>query len=452
MSSIENQVGIETYSTQIPGIGGKLRTKVKDFIVEEISPQGTIIKSLIVNQKHPKHNLNFKNLSKNYSTYNLVLEKYNLETFSAIRKIATFLRIPYKNIGYAGLKDKRAITTQQISISRINPQQLSDFKSKRIYLNRIQIGKPIKLGDLIGNHFNIVIRQINESKIQQRINQIKEQILSSYIPNYYGHQRFGVIRPISHKVGRVLLYEDYETALKIYLTASFPQEKKEIQELRTALQDSWPHVEANFPNGYYYEKRIIQSLKENSSNFKKIFKTIFPFRYTLLFIHAYQSYLFNKLLSARLTKAKLPLNQAVEGDHVAILDQFSLPTHAIYEVNSKNLNSINKIISNGKGLLMFPLFGFDLDYSKNPLADIIAQLLEDENLKLILFKSHSNNKLHIKVIYRPISFRPKKLTITINEPSNTSEGIIIRFNFSINKGSYATVLLREFMKTTPLNY
>ena len=162
--------------------------------------------------------------------------------------------------------------------------------------------------------------------------------------------------------------------------------------------------------------------------------------------------MFNKLLSSRITKAHFPIEQAFEGEYVAILDQYSLPTRVIYEVNSKNFENLNNAIKKGKAIVMFPLFGYDLDYSRHPFADSFAQLLEKENLDLSSFKSSSNIKLHLKVAYRPILFRPKKLTMTLEESSNGSQDIRIRLNFSINKGSYATILLREFMKTNPLNY
>ncbi len=451
---IEKEVGIETYLTQVPGVGGKLRVNYKDFIVEEITVENTILESLTLNKENPAHDLDLTNLSNRYSTYHVVLEKVNLETFTAIQKLAIFLHLPHKNIGYAGLKDKRAVTVQQISISGANPQLLTQFQSSGIYLNRIRSGKPISLGDLNGNHFQIILRQLTESfdQTQKKIEQIKQQILDSYIPNYYGPQRFGALRPITHLIGRSLLRGDFEAAIKIYLTALFSPEEKETQEIRTVLRDSWPQADVIFPKKYYYENRIIHFLKENHENFKKLFKKIFPPRYFLLFIHAYQSYLFNKLLSARITHAHLPFDQAFEGDSVAILNEYSLPTQVIYEVNSKNISYLNNAIKKGKAVVMAPLFGYDFDYSRHPLADYIAELLKQENFNVDLFKSSSNPSLDFKVIYRPILFKPKDFTITSEGSPSSSQGTPLKFTFSITKGSYATILLREFMKTNPLNY
>lgn len=447
---IEKALGIETYITQIPGIGGKLRTDFKDFIVEEISAQGDLLKSLTLNQPNPKNELELENLPPHISTVCLVIEKYNYETITVVLKLAKFLQISSRNIGFAGLKDKRAVTVQQVSITGANPSLLANFESPGIYLNRIQPGKPIQLGNLNGNHFNIVVRKLTDSfeRLNEKIKQIKMQIQNAAIPNYYGPQRFGALRPNSHQIGRFLLLDDYESALKSYLTDIFPQESKRIQEIRVNLLDSWPHLDNQTPyfsKELIYENKIIENLKNTNLNFKKTFNNVFPFRYSLLFIHAFQSYLFNKLLSARI-KAQMPLNQALEGDSVAILDKFSLPTHAIYTVSSHNSTKLNEALSTNKAVVMLPLFGYDFEYAQNPLADYIARLIQEEKIDLSLFKSTLDKKYHAKATSRPITFKPKDFNATVDE------SCIIKFTFSLNKGSYATTLLREFMKTTPLNY
>ncbi|NVM28629.1 MAG: tRNA pseudouridine(13) synthase TruD [Candidatus Helarchaeota archaeon] len=444
---IEKEIGIKTFLTHIPGIGGKLRTKIEDFIVEEIAPDGNVLKKL------DKTDLNLANLPRNHYTYTLILEKHNLETMALIHQLAAYLQIPFKNIGFAGLKDKRAITVQQISISGGDIQNLINFHKKGMYLNRIQPGKHIKLGGLNGNHFEIILRQISGSidEIQKNIKNVAHQILTSQLPNYYGPQRFGALRPISHRMGRALLSDDFETALKIYLTEVFPQEDKEIQEIRTTLKDSWPHCNLIFPKSHFYENKIIHYLKNKDFKFEKIFKKIFPFRFFLLFIHAYQSYLFNNLLNARIA-ANLSLDQPLEGDFVAILDQYSLPTRVIYEVKSNNISSLKEAISKGKALIMAPLFGYDLNFSRHPLADYITRLFNEEKIDLSLFNTSSNKKLHLKVTYRPILFKPKDFSVSLEKPSKDSQDYYVEFNFSLNKGCYATILLREFMKTSPLNY
>jgi len=445
---IEKEIGIETYITPFPGIGGKLRTYVADFVVEEINTQGEIIPLL------QKNDFTLKDRTEKHYTLNLVLEKHNLETFNVLYRLASFLQIPLKNIGFAGLKDKRAITSQQISISHVTYEILRKFKQDRIFLNRLSFGKPIKLGNLNGNHFQIIIRQMSGSlsTIQQNFNRIKDFIFQSGIPNYYGPQRFGAIRPISHIIGRALLLNDYKQAIKIYLTNVYPQEAEDIKAIRTSIKETWPEVHLHFPPPYFYENHLITQLKKDSTNFKRIFKKVFPQRYFTLFIHAFQSYIFNKLLSARI-QAKLPLVQAIEGDFVALLDEYSLPTQVVYIVNSKNIRSLNDAITKNQASVMAPLCGFDLDISKYPLKEEFEHILEEADVDLNIFKASAKNPFQFKTRYRPITLIPHNFQIKWDHSIELeNEAPLLTLTFSLNKGTYATTLLREFMKTTPLNY
>lgn len=444
---IENAIGIQTYFTNRPGVGGRLRAKVEDFIVEEINTANEIIKLL------NKTDLQFDSKLLQASTINLVLEKSNLETFNVVHQIASFLQIPYHNIGFAGLKDKRALTSQLISISAPKLERLQDFHYKGIHLNRATVGKPLKLGYLNGNHFHIIIRQMEPKfeEIVTNFNLIKHAIQNAAIPNYYGPQRFGALRPISHLVGRALLYGDFETAAKIYLTEIFAQEPETIKDIRQALYDSWPQPMVEFPKSYIYENKIIHNLKHHSPNYKKIFRKVFPTRYFTLFIHAFQSYLFNQLLSIRLKK-NYPFEEALEGDYVALIDQFTLPTRVIYTVTSHNIKALNNALMKGKAVIMAPLIGYDLNFSKHPLKDDFERILQDEDVDLSLFSLSSEDRLRFKTTYRPIVLKAKEFTSTIEAPTELEPDPLAYLSFFLNKGSYATVLLREFMKTSPLKY
>ena len=142
----------------------------------------------------------------------------------------------------------------------------------------------------------------------------------------------------------------------------------------------------------------------------------------------------------------MPLNQALEGDLVAILDKFSLPTHVIYTASSLNSAKLNEAISAGKALVMLPMFGYDFEYTQHPLAEHIERLIQEEHIDLSIFKSTLNQKNQVKATSRPIVFKPKEFNVSVDESPT------VKFTFSLNSGSYATTLLREFMKTTPLNY
>ena len=217
----------------------KIKQQPEDFIVKEIS--------LV------------KKEEKGQYLYAL-LRKRQYTTLRAIDHIAEALGIPLKNIGFAGTKDKEAITDQLISIKGIAKKRLENLNLKDIALTYEGKGeKPISLGDLEGNAFTIIVRNIDEKEI----NNAKDKSTNLMIPNYYGEQRFG---HQNSEIGRLIIKKKFKDAVSLLI--------KNDAELSHELQDYL----SNNPNNYV-------------GALNKINKKILRF-----YVHAYQSYLFNKLI------------------------------------------------------------------------------------------------------------------------------------------------------------
>jgi len=121
----------------------------------------------------------------------LEIQKEYLSTWDLIKHISTKLDIDEHKIGYAGLKDKNATTTQFISIPLIKEKYLKHFNTKNVkILNIFRDNKKINIGDLKGNKFKITLKDIDEKDIFI-IYQILSQIQKHGMPNYFGYQRFG---------------------------------------------------------------------------------------------------------------------------------------------------------------------------------------------------------------------------------------------------------------------
>jgi len=117
--------------------------------------------------------------------WQFIMEKKSITTFEALKKLSDKSGIPLKKFGYAGLKDKNAITKQWVSVIG-NIMKLKKLRLKDIKLSCFRKGRRIRLGNLKGNNFEIRITQIKDmDKLERKINHIKQ------IPNYYGPQRFG---------------------------------------------------------------------------------------------------------------------------------------------------------------------------------------------------------------------------------------------------------------------
>ena len=154
-----------------------IKDKPKDFIVDEII------------------NLNLDGGGYIY----FKLKKENFTTIKALELIARRLNLKLKNFGFAGNKDKKAITTQACSVFGANEDKLKDLKLSNIKIEILGRGKsPISLGDLEGNSFKIFVKA---EKIKK----------TDFFVNYYGEQRFG-INCNNHIIGKYLLERRFKQA------------------------------------------------------------------------------------------------------------------------------------------------------------------------------------------------------------------------------------------------
>ncbi len=135
---LERDLGMDYYASDAEGIGGRLRSTAEDFLVEEIP-------------------LEKKQTSGPFLICRLT--KKNWELQHAVKEIAKRLGISHRRIGWAGTKDRNAITTQWISLYNVTPEQVAAVYLKDISLEPLtQSNEGLSLGDLQGNRFDIVIR------------------------------------------------------------------------------------------------------------------------------------------------------------------------------------------------------------------------------------------------------------------------------------------------------
>jgi len=121
----------------------------------------------------------------------LRIKKEFLSTWELISIICDKLGIDEHKVGYAGLKDKKATTTQYISIPLMKEQYLKPLNSKNIkILSTHRHHKKLSIGDLKGNKFKITLKEVSEESLPI-IYQTLSQIQKNGMPNYFGYQRFG---------------------------------------------------------------------------------------------------------------------------------------------------------------------------------------------------------------------------------------------------------------------
>lgn len=354
----------------------------------------------------------------------------NWENNHFVSYLSDVLHISRKRIGFAGTKDKRAITTQYFSIyGNFSPEKIK-IKDCEI-LECFRSRKGLELGDLKGNKFIIKVYSdgVDDfSEYNQRNSEIENR--GGYL-NYFGIQRFGAFRKNTHKVGEKLLKYGYEEAVKEYLYSP----GIDVDEYRINLAEDWNFKKAagKFPKNLQYENALISEMI-NSGDFERAFKSL-PQSLRMMFIHAYQAQLFNEIVEKRAEISDA--NQVFTGDFVSPVDEhYNIDDNKIIEANDFNLGKITKMSLNDKVVVVIPLVGSDYKIQKGIPGEIVSEVLLNNEVEPYMFKNNISDDAKSLGTFRSIRFKPLGFKAEKN-------GV---FQFELGKGSYATVLLDQIFR------
>ncbi|MGV9170938.1 MAG: tRNA pseudouridine(13) synthase TruD [Promethearchaeia archaeon] len=446
---VEKFTGISTFaSEEIEGIGGIYKKRYQDFVVKEMLDSGDILE---IQEDYPS--TPFSQLTNdNFTTFNLV--KINMDTFEAVRKLSRALNIPKSNIFYSGLKDKKAITVQKMSIGGNHIKNLKELDIKNMFFRCINPTKlPVRIGDHWGNHFIITLRDIEKKEgIEDRIKKIIKIISTHGFPNYFGLQRFGTYRPNSHLVGQYLIQREYKKAFKEYVITTYSTEAPESKKARNYLGKTWNIEKAykKFPKSLYYERKMLRYLIENPDDYRGVFEVISSDLKNLI-ISSFQSYLFNRFISLRVQEG-FSLFAPQKGDCICILDEEKgLPTKTKYiygDKGGKYDKYLDKALEMNHAAIAAPIIGYNTNLDEFPLMQsLFEKILANNEYTLDIFNSPILNKLDFKGTLRPMMIKPIGLKCIELAPDDLHSGRMkLKIEFSLPKGSYATMLLREFIK------
>lgn len=443
---VEKLVGIEHYlSSDYEGIGGIYKISHKDFIVKEITSTGHVLEIREDSESPPF----LKDSKDRYTTFNIV--KVNQDAFQAFKELSYALKIPLENISYAGIKDKCAISVQEASIPGNHIEALKKIKLRDIYIRNIHpTRKPIKIGDHQGNNFTIVIRNIAKSdQLERNVKQLISFLGKNGFPNYYGLQRFGSLRPNSHKVGRFLLHEDYENAYKEFVTSVYKTESLSARQARENLYSNGDLEKAlvEFPKSLKYERKMIKHLINNPGDYKGALRTL-PLGLETLLISAFQSWFFNKMISIRVEKGD-SLLEPIKGDVIGILDDVNGNlTKITYLFGNRYDNYLKQAIELNRAVIVMPLIGYNTNLDDFPaVKDLFYEVIAREGIDRRIFQEETLKSHDFKGSFRAITLKPIGLNILeITNDDMFPDKKKIRIEFSLSRGCYATMLLRELMK------
>ncbi len=381
-----------------------IKQEVSDFVVEEIMQDGTILEC----------NKSIERANNGNQFVHFVLQKEDWSTTDAARKIASYLHISPKRINYAGTKDKRAITTQLMSAFGVKKESILGLKINGIkILGAWNSNIKMDLGVLLGNRFKI---KVSGNVNRNIVNEIFSE-LNGEFPNYFGPQRFGGSRENTHIIGEMLLRSELRNAAETYLMDSSNETNAYAIAARKQLREEKDYKKAlvYFPKHLKLERLMLSHLAKYPNDYGGAFRKLSR-QILLLFVHAFQSYLFNITLSERLAEGKLKLE---EGEYYCESPQVR-----------GNLDFPNLNKKTNKRHIVGKIIGYETELNERE-----NEILERFDIRKIDFKIRALPEINSKGTYRVLLAPLKNFGYQNNI-----------FTFSLPSGSYATSALREFIK------
>lgn len=404
-------------TADVPPLGGRLRERPEDFLVEEqplYQPSGS-----------GEH-------------IYLFVEKKKLSTTEMVHTLARHFNVRRQDIGYAGMKDKMAITRQVISI-HTPKKTFEDFPM--IQNDRISVlwadmhTNKLRLGHLAGNRFSIRIRGVRMTQVLQA-RKVMQRMETEGVPNLAGEQRFGN-RLNNHRLGRAMIRRDWKGVLDEMLgpDAHFPEVNTEARRLYEAGEYS-PALDA-FPTACRHERAALHTLEKGGTPERAV-KTV-DITQRRFWFTAFQSAVFNDILRARLSAGTF--GGLVEGDVACKMENgamFAVDETALADPALPGRLERFEVSATG------PIWGAKMMRAAGAIdeAEVIA-LREGGAEPADLDEAVRQLGPSMSGARRAFRVRLKDPEI---EGGIDEHGEYVRCAFELPPGAFATVVMREIMK------
>ena len=385
---IDAQIGISVYSTNFEGIGGKIKVSPEDFEVSEIISDKTM-----------------RQISKEGDYVVYKLKKNNIDTNHALSDVFKKTGLRLKALG---LKDSFAITLQFVC-SNSKGREINGYSHSKYSLEKIgYVKKPLSKKNMIGNHFKIKITDCKDG-----LSEFEEY---EKILNFYGYQRFGSKRPVTHLIGKAIIQRNFDKATDLILSFTSPHDSNENNEIREKLKDrsNYSKYFDQVPPQMDVERIVLKTLIETNDSLKAVRQI--PLSLRRFYVQAYQSFLFNSTLSSAF----------LEGEDLFV------PTEGDVCFDFEDV--LGKYVKGAEQRLSVPFVGYSY-YKKTRFDYYISKILEQEEI--------SPKDFFIKEM-QEVSNEGGFRQASISCSNYTSNGNYVEF--SLSRGSFATIVLREIMK------
>ena len=385
---IDSEIGITVFTTKFPGCGGIIKNQNEDFRVSEL-----------ISEKADSR------ICKDYGFAVYKLKKNGIDTTHALSEIFRKHGIRLKSLG---LKDASAIT-EQFVFTTYKTNKHIEINEPKYNLKKVGFtDKVLSKKEMIGNRFRI--------KIDVASNELAKFNEFDKILNFYGYQRFGSRRPVTHRIGRAMIQKDFARAVDLLLSFTSEYDRAENTKLRELMSDASKYPEAlkTIPKSMDLEKIALKEMIEHNDPVRAL--RALPLSIRRFFVQSYQSYIFNHTLSRSLDAGEELFCPQSDDD--------------CYNKNGE----LGKFENDPLQRLSVPFVGYSY-YKKTRFHYYIEKILQDEEITHKDFFSKEIQEISSEGGFRNSTIKCEGYSINDNIVS-----------FSLSRGSFATIVLREIIK------
>jgi tRNA pseudouridine13 synthase len=394
-------------TSELPGTGGRLRQRVEDFQVEEIalypfSGRGTHAFFRVTKRGAP--------------------------TPVAVQRIARHMGVSPGHIGFAGMKDAQALTSQWMSLEFASADQLARFRDKQVAISDVTFhGNKLRLGHLAGNRFRIRIRGVGEAQLPAA-RAAMDVLQRRGVPNFFGEQRFGR-RGDTGALGAAILRGDLDEFVRIFLGRAMPGDPPETRAARDAFDAGYmDRALAGWPRHFTDQRRALVAYKRKHSPAAAL--AAIDKRMKRLFVSAFQSEIFNGVLRRRLAT----FDRALAGDMAQKTDSGGV---FLVEDEAAEQGRAERFEISPTG----PIPGSRCRLAEGEPGRVEREVLAEFGMGADDFDRVGS--LRLKGSRRALRFPLRETAIAAGADAH---GEFLELAFVAPSGCYATVVLREIMK------
>lgn len=415
--------GVPYVTPEIAPIPGVIKQRDTDFLVEEIPA--------------------YEPCGEGEHIY-LFVEKRGLATTELVEIIARHFRVRDSAIGYAGMKDKHAVTRQVISVHTPGKtiESFPSIQDERVGVLWADLHtNKLRLGHLRGNRFSIRIRNVEPMDVI-RAEKVLRLLRERGVPNLFGNQRFGH-RQNNHELGRLLLLGDHKALLDAFLGPMSGAEDG------STIEDANGEARALYMAGDYRraadamnphlrnEIRTLRALAAGASPGDAVHAV---HRIQVRFwVSAFQSAIFNEITAQRIADGAMGVLKP--GDVAC-----KMVNGAMFDIDEKTLAEPET----GERLARFeigptgPLWGPKMKRASGEVDRVESEALRATGVTLEAIRAFAAEFGPST----PGARRPMRIPLVDPEIEGgvDEHGSFIRVAFGLPPGSYATIVLREIMK------